>query len=58
MGALALLTLLSVWLAPWAALSREIGGRSALLLLPNRVLDLTGRTPALERAGAGRDFWS
>ena len=45
-GALALLTLLSVWLAPWAALTREIGGRSALLLLPNRVLDLTGRTSA------------
>ncbi len=52
-GALALLSLLSVWLAPWAALSREIGGRSALLLLPNRVLDLTGRTPPLTVPGQG-----
>lgn len=31
-------------LAPWAAINREIGARSAVLLLPGRFFDFTGRT--------------
>ncbi len=48
---LAALTLLSLWLAPWAALNRETGARSAILLLPNRVIDFTDRTPPVEVPG-------
>ena len=40
----AILTTLSLWVAPWAALNRETGARSTLVLLPNRVIDFTGRT--------------
>lgn len=47
-AALAALALLSLWLAPWAALNRETNARSALLLVPNRVVDFTGRTEPLE----------
>ena len=35
---------MSLWLVPWAAINRETGSRSALLLLPDRILDFTGRT--------------
>jgi len=42
--ALVVVTLLAVWLAPWAAFNRETGSRGALTLLPNRIVDLTGRT--------------
>lgn len=42
--ALSVLGLLGLWLAPWAALSRQTGARSAVLLLPNRFIDFTGRT--------------
>ena len=49
--ALAVATLLSVWLAPWAALNRETGARSAVLLLPDRIVDFTGRTTPVEVAG-------
>lgn len=45
---LAILSLLSIWLAPWAALARQTGAKSAVLLLPNRFFDFTGRTDALE----------
>jgi ABC-type uncharacterized transport system permease subunit len=38
-------------LAPWAALNREIGARSTLLLLPDRVYDFTGRTAPVPVAG-------
>jgi general nucleoside transport system permease protein len=41
------MTGLCLWLAPWAAINRETGARSALLLLPNRVIDFTGRTDPL-----------
>lgn len=51
--ALAVLALLSLWLAPWAALNREIGAYSTVLLLPNRVIDFTGRTEALSVPGQG-----
>ncbi len=47
-AALAVLSLLSIWLAPWAALARQTGAKSAVLLLPNRFFDFTGRTDALE----------
>ena len=48
---LALLTLLSLWFTPWAAINRETGARSALLLLPNRNIDFTGRTDPIEVPG-------
>jgi simple sugar transport system permease protein len=51
---LAALGLLSLWLAPWGALSRETSARSALLLLPDRVLDFTGRTEPLAVPGQAR----
>jgi ABC-type uncharacterized transport system permease subunit len=38
-------------LAPWAALNREIGARSAVLLLPNRIHDFTGRTDPVALSG-------
>lgn len=44
LSGLGLVTALCVWLVPWAAINRETGSRSALLLLPDRVLDFTGRT--------------
>ena len=50
-AAIAVLTLLSLWVAPWAALNRETGARSAVLLLPNRVVDFTARTPPVEVPG-------
>src|SRR5690625_522413 len=53
LSGLGLLTALSVWLVPWAALNRETGARSALLLLPDRVLDLTGRTDPVAMTGMG-----
>jgi general nucleoside transport system permease protein len=51
--ALALLTLLSLALAPWAALNRETGARSAVMLLPNRIVDFTTRTTPVEAPGQG-----
>jgi ABC-type uncharacterized transport system permease subunit len=41
---LAVLSAIGFLLAPWAALNREIGARSTVLLLPGRVFDFTGRT--------------
>ncbi len=52
-AALAILTLLSLWVAPWAAINREVGARSTLLLLPNRIIDFTGRTEPLTFPGQG-----
>lgn len=40
-------------LTPWGALNRETGARSAVLLLPERYVDFTGRTAPVEFA-AGR----
>jgi len=51
--ALALVTALSVWLAPWAAFNRETGARGAVTLLPERVVDFTGRSEALAVPGMG-----
>ncbi len=48
---LAALAAISLWLAPWAALNRETGARSAVLLLPNRIIDFTTRTPPVEVPG-------
>lgn len=41
---LAFLTALAVVVAPWAAVNRETGARSAVVLLPDRMVDFTGRT--------------
>ena len=49
--AFAILTLLSLWFAPWAALNRETGARSAVMLLPNRIVDFTTRTTPVEVPG-------
>ena len=46
--ALALLALLSLFVAPWAAISRETGARGTVLVLPNRVYDFTGRTDPVQ----------
>jgi ABC-type uncharacterized transport system permease subunit len=37
--------------APWAAINREIGARSAVLLLPSRIHDFTGRTDPVALSG-------
>ncbi|MDZ7705569.1 MAG: hypothetical protein U5L04_13925, partial [Trueperaceae bacterium] len=52
-GVLALLALLSLWVAPWATLNREIGARGTVLLLPERVIDFTGRTAPVDVSGQG-----
>ncbi len=51
--ALALLAALSLWLAPWATFNRETGARGAVTLLPNRVVDFTGRSDPLTVPGQG-----
>lgn len=51
LAVLALLTLLSLWIAPWAALNRETGARSAVVLLPERIVDFTGRTDPIAIPG-------
>ena len=53
LAAIAALTLLSLWLAPWSALNRETGARSAVLLLPNRIVDFTDRTTPVQVPGQG-----
>ena len=53
---LSTITGLCLWLAPWAAINRETGARSALLLLPNRVIDFTGRTDPLLISSLGFVF--
>lgn len=45
---LALLTALAVVIAPWGAVNRETGARSAVVLLPDRMIDFTGRTDPVE----------
>lgn len=50
---LVVLTLVSLWVAPWAAFNRETGARGAVTLLPNRVIDFTGRTEAVDAPGQG-----
>ncbi len=41
---IALVALVAIALAPWAAVNRETGARSTVVLLPNRIIDFTGRT--------------
>ena len=47
----AILSLLGIAFAPWAAIARQTGAKNAVLLLPNRYIDFTARTPALSIAG-------
>jgi len=56
-AAFALVTLLALWVAPWAAFSRETGSRAAVILLPDRVIDFTGRTDPLSVPGQGAVLW-
>lgn len=53
LASLSILTALSFWLAPWAALARQTGARSSVVLLPQRFIDFTGRTEALSITGLG-----
>lgn len=53
MLALALLTALAVVAAPWGAVNRETGARSAVVLLPDRMVDFTGRTEPVELPAQG-----
>ncbi len=46
--AMAILTAAVVVLAPWGAVNRETGARSAVVLLPQRYVDFTGRTAAVD----------
>jgi simple sugar transport system permease protein len=55
--AVALLTLAALWVAPWGAINRETGARSAVILLPNRVVDFTGRTDPVDVPGQGATLW-
>jgi simple sugar transport system permease protein len=55
--ALAGLTAILLLLAPWAVLNRETGARSALLLLPDRIIDFTGRTPLFTVPGLNAVLW-
>ncbi|MEX2534976.1 MAG: ABC transporter permease [Trueperaceae bacterium] len=48
---MAVLGMAGFLLAPWAALNREIGARSSVLLLPGRVYDFTGRTAPVPVGG-------
>jgi general nucleoside transport system permease protein len=50
------LTALSLLFAPWAAISRSSNAESAVLLLPNRIVDFTGRTDPLTLSGLGAVF--
>jgi general nucleoside transport system permease protein len=50
------LTALSFLVAPWAAINRSNSAESTVLLLPNRLLDFTGRTEALAMGGLGLVF--
>ena len=56
MLALALLTALAVVAAPWGAVNRETGARSAVVLLPDRIVDFTGRTDPVELPAQGTVF--
>ncbi len=56
-AAFALVTLVALWVAPWAAFSRETGSRAAVILLPDRVIDFTGRTEPLSVPGQGAVLW-
>ncbi|MBW6455173.1 MAG: ABC transporter permease [Trueperaceae bacterium] len=56
-AAFALVTLVALWVAPWAAFSRETGSRAAVILLPDRVIDFTGRTDPISVPGQGAVLW-
>lgn len=45
---LAGITALALVFAPWAAVNREVGARSAVVLLPERFVDFTGRTDPVD----------
>ncbi len=53
---LALLAAVAVIVAPWAAINRETGARSAVVLLPDRVVDFTGRTDPVNLPAQGTVF--
>ena len=56
-AAFALVALVALWVAPWAAFNRETGSRAAVLLLPDRAIDFTGRTEPITVPGQGTVLW-
>lgn len=50
---LVLITALALVFAPWGAVNRETGARSAVVLLPDRYVDFTGRTAPVELPAQG-----
>lgn len=50
---LAILCALALLVAPWGAINRETGARSAVVLLPDRVVDFTGRTNPVDLPAQG-----
>ena len=51
LSVLALLALIGLFTAPWAAISRETGARGTVVVLPNRTYDFTGRTEPVRVPG-------
>ncbi len=47
----AILSLLGIAFAPWAAIARQTGAKNAVLLLPNRYIDFTARTELIPIQG-------
>ncbi|HEX7039433.1 MAG TPA: ABC transporter permease [Trueperaceae bacterium] len=50
---MAVVTAAALILAPWGAVNRETGARSAVVLLPQRYVDFTGRTAPVDFAAGG-----
>ena len=50
---LAAITALALVFAPWGAINRETGARSAVVLLPDRFVDFTGRTDPVDLPAQG-----
>ena len=47
-AALTVVAALTAFFAPWASFNRETAARGAVTLLPNRTIDFTGRTDAVD----------
>lgn len=57
LATLALINLLALWIAPWFTLNRETGARGAVLLLPDRFIDFTGRSEILTHPSLQQVLW-
>lgn len=50
-ASVAILSLLGIAFAPWAAIARQTGAKNAVILLPNRYIDFTARTELIPIQG-------